>query len=490
MAENKPNYGVVAVCFIIGYFAFQALFVSIISKGAGLDDAELASNMSFWNWGYGGSQPPLYTWIAFGVEKLLGLHFFLLQIIKFGFLASTFLAVYTGLRLLSVRPVVAGAAMLALFLLPQISWESQRALIHSVLGTAGSAWTFAAFCLFIRKPSWFAAILLGLASTSAILGKYNGGLFLLALFGGAACTKEIHSYFKNRYFPVAIATALITMAPALLFMLFHPNSIVARANKLAIGKSGNFFVDRFMGLTDFILAAFSFVSVALLISIILFGIHLLKKGLSFQGTTNNEKLAENFLFHILAFSLFLIVVAIIILGITNVKDRWLQPLLFLAPAYFALVLSRLCYSLKYVRAFGVSGAVCALIVPFVLYLNIATAYNRITPPEQLLDYAKLNKVLHKEGPFVMVLGQKPQLPGNLRLLDPTLKTLHSETPSASERLVRPLMVIWSGDKKLPTDLKDILSKANFKIEGQINHVQIGFCGKTDARRDIYYVYLP
>lgn len=124
MAENKPNYGVVAVCFIIGYFAFQALFVSVISKGAGLDDAELASNISFWNWGYGGSQPPLYTWIAFGVEKPFGLHFFLLQIIKFSLLASTFLAVYAGLRLLSVRPVVAGAAMLALFLLPQIGWGS------------------------------------------------------------------------------------------------------------------------------------------------------------------------------------------------------------------------------------------------------------------------------------------------------------------------------------------------------------------------------
>lgn len=490
MAENKPNYGVVAVCFIIGYFAFQALFVSVISKGAGLDDAELASNMSFWNWGYGGSQPPLYTWIAFGVEKLFGLHFFLLQIIKFGFLASTFLAVYAGLRLLSVRPVVAGAAMLALFLLPQIGWESQRALVHSVLGTAGSAWTFAAFCLFIRKPSWLAAILLGLASTSAILGKYNGGLFLLALFCGAACTKEIHSYFKNRYFPIAIVTALITLAPALLFMLFHPNSIVARANKLAISKSGDFFVDRLMGLTDFILAAFSFVSVAMIIAIILIGIQTIKTGLSSQKLTNKEELAENFLFKILLFSLLLIVVAIIIIGITNIKDRWLQPLLFLAPAYFTLLLERFCHSLKYVRAYGLISACVALIVPFVLYINIATAYNHSNPPEQLLDYTKLYKVLHKDGAFVMVLGQRPQLPGNLRLLDPTLKTLHSETPSVSERLIRPLLVIWTGDKKLPDDLKDILSKANFKIEGQINHVQIGFRGKTDAKRDIYYMYLP
>ncbi|WP_297322358.1 glycosyltransferase family 39 protein [uncultured Bartonella sp.] len=490
MAENKPNYGVVAVCFIIGYFAFQALFVSVISKGAGLDDAELASNMSFWNWGYGGSQPPLYTWIAFGVEKLFGLHFFLLQIIKFGLLASTFLTVYAGLRLLSVRPVVAGAAMLALFLLPQIGWESQRALTHSIMGTAGSAYAFAFFCLFFRKPSWIKAILLGLACAAAILGKYNGILFLLALFCGAAFTAGIRDVLKTRYFAVGIITALAAIAPALFFMFAHPDSVVARANKLAMSKSGNFFVDRLTGVTDFFIAALGFISVALVVALILAGLQAFSNSRVSQLTTKDENKAENFLFHILASGVVIIIALVLVLGITNVKDRWLQPVLFLAPPYFTLILSRLGYSLKYVRAYGVIGAVTALIVPFVLYINIATAYNRYDPPEQLLDYAKLDRTLREKGAFTMVLSRRPQLPGNLRLLDPSIKTLHVSSPYVAEQLTRPLMVIWSGNEKLPDDLRDILLKAGLPTDGTVDQVELDFIGDSDVKRTISYLYIP
>lgn len=490
MAENKPNYGIVAVCFIIAYFAFEALFVSIISNGAGLDDAELASNISFWNWGYGGSQPPLYTWIAFGVEKLFGLHFFLLQFIKFGILASTFLAVYLGLRFLNVRSVVAGAAMLTLFLLPQIGWESQRALTHSIMGTAGSAYTFAFFCLFARKPSWTRAILLGLACATAILGKYNGVLFLLALFGGAAFTSGFRDVLKTRYFPAAIVTAIAAIAPAVSYMLAHPDSVVARANKLAMSKSGNFFTDRLTGLSDFFIAALGFISVALIIALILAGLQTFTNAKVSQLTTEDENRAEHLLFHILVFGVVLIIALVLVLGITNVKDRWLQPLLFLAPPYFTLILSRLGYSLKYVRAYGISGAAAALIVPFVLYINIATAYNRFDPPEQLLDYAKLDKTLRAKGTFDTVLSRRPQLPGNLRLLDPSIKTLHVSSPYVSQRLKRPLMVIWSGNEKLPDDLRSILVKAGMPVDGSIDQVELEFIGDSDVKRTISYLYIP
>ncbi|AQT47668.1 ArnT family glycosyltransferase [Bartonella choladocola] len=490
MAKNKPDYGVIAVCFIIFYFAFEALFVSVISQGAGLDDAELASNISFWNWGYGGSQPPLYTWIAFAVEQLFGLHFYLLQIIKFGLLATTFLSVYLALRLLDVRPVVAGASMLAMFLLPQIGWESQRALTHSIIGTAGAAYTFLAFCFFCRKPSFGRAILLGLACATAILGKYNGALFLIALFGGTALTRDFRSALKNRYFPLAIVVALIAIAPATIYMSAHPASVVARANKLAMGKTGGFFTDRLTGLADFFTASLGFVSIALIIALILAGLHSFSNSKVSRLTTRDENKAEHLIYHILLFGILLVVALVLVLGITNVKDRWLQPLLFLAPAYFAIVLSRLCYSLKYVRAFGVIGAIAGLVVPFVLYLNIATAYNRFAPPEQLFDYKTLDRTLRAEGPFVMVFARHPQLPGNLRLLDPTLKTIHIGSPFVIERLKTPLMVLWTGNGKLPDDLRATLLKAGLPTTGKTGEVEIGFSGGSDVKRIVSYLYLP
>ena len=490
MAKYKPDYGSAAVCFIILYFAFQTVFVTVFSQGAGLDDAELASNISYWNWGYGGSQPPLYTWIAYGVEQVFGLHFYLLQVIKFGLLATTFLGVYLGLRLLDVRPVVAGASMLAMFLLPQIGWESQRALTHSIMGTAGSAYSFAAFCLFIRKPSFFRAIILGLASATAILGKYNGTLFLVALFCGTALTPEFRNALKNRYFPLAIVTTCAAIAPAFIYMFAHPASVVARANKLAMGKTGNFFSDRLSGLADFFVASLGFVSVALILALILAGLHSFSNSKVSQLTTREENRAEHLIYHILLFGILLVLALVLVLGITNVKDRWLQPLLFLAPAYFTLVLSRLCYSLKYVRAFGLIGAIAALVVPFILYINIATAYNRFDPPEQLFDYKKLDRALRTEGPFKMVFARHPQLPGNLRLIDPTLTTLHVGSPSVSEKLETPLMVLWPGNGKLPEDLRDALIAAGLPVVGKTGEVEVGFIGGSDVKRIVSYLYLP
>ncbi|MHC5306991.1 glycosyltransferase family 39 protein [Bartonella sp. LJL80] len=490
MTENQSRYGNAAICFILLYFAFEAVFVTYISGGAGLDDAELISNISFWNWGYGGSQPPLYTWFAYGLTQIFGVHLALYQFLKFSVLASTFLAVYAGLRCLNVKPTVAAAAMLAMFLLPQIGWESQRALTHSIMGTAGSAWTFAAFALFSRRQTWLRAILLGLACAAAILGKYNGGLFLLALVGGALLTAPIRPCLATRTFPVALLTAVAAMFPALFFMLMHPAGVTERANKLAVGKSGHFLFDRVSGLTDFAMAALSFCSLALLVILLFFGARALAKKNTLENAMQQDDLAVRFLSRILLFGICLIALLVVVLGITNVKDRWLQPLLFLAPAYFTLALARLPWSQKYVRAYGVVGACAGLIVPFALYINIATTFNRADPPEQLLDYASLENALRQQGPFEMILSRRPQLPGNLRLRDPSLKTLHADTPMASERLQKPLMVMWTGDEKLPDDLSRILSAAGFDTDGQIAHFDIGFKGDTDAKRRIYTLYLP
>lgn len=500
MTRKKIHYDRFAVGFILVYFLFEMVYVSVISQGAGLDDAELASNVSFWSWGYGGSQPPLYTWIAYGLTQIFGLHLWLFQTIKFGLLGSTFLAVYAGLRLLNVRSVVAGAGMLAIFLLPQIGWESQRALTHSIMGTAGSAWTFAAFCLFIKKPSALKACLLGLACAAAILGKYNGTLFIIALFGGALLTEEIRPRLATRYTPMAIISALIVMSPALVFMYMNPAGVAARAKKFAVDKSGHFLLDRLWGLNELVLASLSFVSIALILVLILARLQAVSDAKAPQTVTRSESdnLAEHFLSRVLLFGLGLVCLLIIISGVTNVKDRWLQPLLFLAPAYFAIMLAKYGKTLKYVREYGIISMCLALVVPCVLYISIATATDKLSLPEQLFDYPYLEKALHDKGPFVMVMSRHPQIPGNLRLLDPSLKTVHVGTPFVSKLLQRPLMIVWTSKETLPEnirellpeDIRKVLQDAGYPTDGQRGEIAVGYRGSTKVKRTVYYLYLP
>jgi len=487
MVGLSKRPGLYAILFIIFYFIFEACFISAISLGAGLDDAELISNLSFWNWGYGGSQPPLYTWIAYGVTQLSGLHFLLLQLLKFTVLASTFLAVYAGLYLLNVRPAVAVCAMLSVFLLPQIGWESQRALIHSVMGTAGSAWCFAAFAWFMKRHSTLGAVVFGLAIAAAVLGKYNGGLFVLALLIAALVMNETRPLLKTWRFALSLIVSVLVMAPALLFMILHPEGVMERTAKFNTGISGNPAWDRLAGLLDLSTAALSFLLLALAVAGI---VALLTRRNRKTGTDWAELWAERFLAVILVSGLMLVVAIIMVSGATSIKDRWLQPVLFLAPACLTLFLARFESSLRACKAFGISGLVAALLVPAVLYINLRAGFDKDKLPGQNLDYQALERVLKERGPVATVLSSYPFIPGNLRLLDPAIKTLFAETPFASSRLARPLVVLWDKDETLPARLRFILAQAGIEPRNPVNSIDLAYRGAEDVVKRVYYLYIP
>ena len=174
LPAEKNTFGLpAAVLFVLCYFAFQAILVTFVSNGAGLDDAEQLANIGYLDWGYGGSQPPLYTWITNITASVLGTSMLTLQIVKFGVLASLFLSVFAAMRLLGFSRIVALASMLGLFLIPQIGWESQRALTHSVAGTAGCGRALLALAWHMRARHVGLEAVLGITMADGILGRFQ-----------------------------------------------------------------------------------------------------------------------------------------------------------------------------------------------------------------------------------------------------------------------------------------------------------------------------
>jgi|GEM_PF-1045305 len=612
--------------FLIAYFLFEACFVSFISLGAGLDDAELISNLSFWNWGYGGSQPPLYTWLAYGLTSIFGLHFIVLQFLRFSLLGSSFFAVYIGLRLLRAARPLAAFACLSMFLLPQIGWESQRALIHSVLGTAGSAWSFAAFIWFVQKPGYKRALCLAVAITAAVLGKYNGLIFIAALFMSGFFLGAVRRALLTRYFAAVVAAALALMAPALIFMVLHPESVVERAVKFRAGQGGNWFVVRVEGLLDLVRASLAFVLPALIAAAII-GLIIWRQsrrragneqkalrldglacggqararnpaggqqaaGLAVRqaslwrpgageepglramgkapGLTGGRPAAENlpdpasamaainqgniqaamrFLQVVLLCALAVCALMVLFSGATYVKDRWLQPVLFLAPPYAALWLAQLDISGRAARAFGLLGLAAACIVPPMLYANLyarglamggacetgdvrglavggacetdeargsgvrlagdapqteimggadkakKTREGKTKLPIQNLDYPALYAGLSANGPIAVLLAPDPFYAGNLRLINPQIKTLFTETPFAARRLRRPLVVLWKNTPELPQKLASIMTAAGIDRHSlppaRLLIVPYRLQkGQNQPSERLYYIYLP
>jgi hypothetical protein len=259
------------------YFVLQAVLVTYISNGAGLDDAEQLANIGYLDWGYGGSQPPLYTWTTNLAASVLGTSMLTLQIVKFGMLASLFLSVFGAMRLLGFSRSVASASMLGLFLIPQIGWESQRALTHSVAGTAGCGWTFLAFAWHMRKRSVISAALLGVAMTAALLGKFNASFFLIMVIVTGLSVPEYRAVLLSKLSAVTLLAFAICVGPTATWMFAHKSSVIARSGKLQMGASGNLFFDRLNGIESFVEAAFLFSVLALAIAAIIALIHIKKR---------------------------------------------------------------------------------------------------------------------------------------------------------------------------------------------------------------------
>src|SRR5690606_30560118 len=131
----------------------------------------------FWM-GYGSSQPPLYSWLSVIGAKLLGINHLSLKIVKYLLFLLAAVCVAASIRKLGYSRRAAAAALLGLFTIPEIVWEMQRALTHSVAAFAFSAMLVLALVTLFEKRTLARYVFFGVATGLALLSNYNDVLLL------------------------------------------------------------------------------------------------------------------------------------------------------------------------------------------------------------------------------------------------------------------------------------------------------------------------
>jgi len=472
--------------FVLLYFAFQVFFLTMISNGAGVDDAEQLAYVGALQWGYGGSQAPLYTWINSIAGDLLGISLFTIYFVKFGLLASSFVSVYFGARLLGLSKSVAAAGMLGIFLLPQIAWESQRTLTHSVGGTTGCAWAFLAFAWHMKSRSWHSAALLGLGIASGLLGKFNASFFLVGLILAGVSIPAYRSVLLTRKSLLTLFVFLAAITPTGLWTLAHTESLLARSRKFEIGQRGNFFTNRLHGEWKLFLNGVLFSGVAL----VFFAIAWLRSRRDRISSPRPCSDGEILIGRVLAFALAAVFVGVLVSGASEVKDRWLQPILFLSPLYLAMLLGRYIRSDLPLKRFAIVGAICGLIVIPGLAVNILYARDGKVPSIGQLDYARLFAVTRAEGNYQTVVSDGSQLPGNLRLFDNSINPIHLEMPNAVSRIHFPALFVWFGDGMNPAVLSLLNGAGIAAPPADIKHLDLTYKYYPDQSVRVSYFIVP
>lgn len=419
---------------VFTYFFIHLLLRVFISPNVGLDEAEQILLTQSFSWGYN-SQPPLYTWIQYIYFELFGTNIFALALFKNTLLFLTYLFVYKSAKLATNNSTLALIAAASLILLPQISWESQRALTHSVLLTSISS--IIIYVVFkikytVEKIHIGYYVLLGLLISIGMLTKYSFSIFIFAVFIASLLDKKLRSVILKKELIITLSIIAVLLAPHVLW--FIDNLTVVTSSTIGkLSPNGETF-SFVIGIGDLFKAILSFLAPLLIFSILIF-----RKSLTNSG--------NRFLFHFFIIVLITLILFTIVTGSTNFKDRWMQPYFFLMVIYIASKINM--GNLKQLNI-----ALYFKIVYLFMFLIITVLIVRVYFPDITKRNSRLNYPFHtlsqqiKELGFdqgFIIAGNK-SIAGNMKLnfLDSTVSAENFEKKLVNNQKI---LIIW--EEKFP-----------------------------------------
>ena len=431
------------------YFALQFVFRVLVSNSAELDEAEQLLLTQHLDLGYG-SQPPLYTWLLSGLFSIFGTGLAALAAVKNVLLFSTYLFVYKSALEVTGDEERASVAMLSLLLIPQIMWESQRDLTHSVMGTALAAATLFVVLRLLKTgaPRYYA--IFGACAGIGILSKYNYAFFLVALLAAGWSMKAFRARLFNRKMLLSLLCLLLVVTPHLYWMLDHMHKATTDAGKFKMAHSMGRFAAWGTGFMSLTAAAAAFAGGLVAIYALFF----FRRSPGETGSAPEDDYAT-LVRRTLAAGLSLCVVMIICFKVTAFKDRWMQPLLFLTPVWlvtlhpgrFTLARARGYLSL----CLAVAVAVLILMPGHVLWGPRIGKFGRLNAP-----YDRLAAALREAG-FTdgVIVAQGRLVGGNLRIFFPESRVVAPEAPAPVEPQGKARLLVWDAtrDAALPEGLR-------------------------------------
>jgi 4-amino-4-deoxy-L-arabinose transferase-like glycosyltransferase len=344
--QSKSRYLLYLWGIVFVYFSFNALAQFVVSGTAEFDQAEQLILSQTFQLGYS-AQQPLYTYIVRiifsftgpGLAPLLGLKAVLLSS-----LIGLFIALGVQFNFTIRQHLI---AVVGVVFIPQLIWESQRDLTHSVLATTIAAATLLQIIRTQRRPTTINYVVLGLSVGLGLISKYNYALFLTALSLAVLSTPRFRSLLTDRRALAALLVVLIVSAPHIIWVISNYEIAASSAEKLHANR-GNLF----SGFAHAAFSALAFLTPLWVLSIFLISSPFKSKNLETAGPESGKFMLNLFIATIIVVMIFLTVT-----GTQQVKDRWYQPLLFYVPLIVALFVTPTQARLKWYLGLGVVVAV-------------------------------------------------------------------------------------------------------------------------------------
>ncbi len=416
---------------LAAYFIVQVVVRFIIPHGLELDEAEQVYVSQWLLPGYG-AQPPFYNWLQHGAIKIFGISIVTLSGLKGLMLFLSYMFYYLAARQVLEDKRLAVIAALGLLTVPQISFEAQRDLSHTVAAIFGASFFLYALLRVISRPSLLAFLIFGIATGIGGITKYNFAVLPIAAGLAVLMDREMRrTVLSWKLLPAAIL-ALAIVTPHALWLLDNFNDASQGTLKKLAGDDAGLIGGIASGLGSLTIGFFSFVALTAIIFAAVYREYI-------KAIMRARSRWTRLVGRILVLSLGLIVLMILFAGFENVRDRWLTPLLLATPLYLALKVdaAKIPVEVSLKRLWGVA-IIIMLLIPTALAVRanmgrINGNYGYVNIPFAALSRTVAEKA---SGANTVVVASDRQLAGNLHFNLPSLPVAVEPPPPSMKN--RPL----------------------------------------------------
>ncbi|MCX7302730.1 MAG: glycosyltransferase family 39 protein [Hyphomicrobiales bacterium] len=388
------------------------------------------------------SQPPFYNWLQYGVVQLLGSSVLAISALKNLMLFLSYLMFGLTAHLVIRDRTLAVIATLALITIPQVGYEAQRDLTHTV-AVLFSACMFALFFFrALQQPTVTNYALVGVAIGFGILSKYNFALLPTAAALALLTDRSLRARLVDPRVLVTVAIATLIVLPHAVWFFGHVDEATDRTVLKLTADAGTGRFDQisagFFSLTG-ALAAFA-------------GPTLLVFAIAYRGALTRAWASQTDWTRLIGrmfLAALVLLLLIVLAGASNIKDRWLVPLFFLLPIYLCAKIEAAGETSPAAgrRFAGVVLAVMA-IVPLVLFTRPQILGATGQYGKQNVPYGPATAEILASGsnrPSI-ILAIDHQLAGNLRLHGPGIPVTVAGYEAFEQPFVfdagHPILAVW------------------------------------------------
>jgi 4-amino-4-deoxy-L-arabinose transferase-like glycosyltransferase len=228
--QNKPGliYTLPGVLLLVAAYALVHIAARLGASGnLGEDDPLDNLLIQTLEWGYSPTQPPLYDWLLWGLQQVLGagVHAFLM--LKYAMLVALAGFLFLIARRLTNSPFWALLAVDAMALTYQIFWRFHEGFTHRVGAMTLALATVWALLRLLDRSRGRDYALFGLLAGLGLLTEPSFGLLLLALLAAALLQPAARLTVLAPGMLLALLLALVAIAPYGLWLLAEPGRLAA-----------------------------------------------------------------------------------------------------------------------------------------------------------------------------------------------------------------------------------------------------------------------